>query len=319
MTIASRKLLSILTSMAVAVGLGLSAPAGAEELRIGYLAPLTGGLAQTASTCAMASCSTLSSMATSLAAWTSSSSSRTNRAKADVAVTKAKKLALQDKVQCSSAACWPRPATRLAGQHRTEDDVHSVNSGSGRPHAAPAQGVPVSGPHQLVEFATPTIRSGNGPATRATRRSSQSPLTTRSATRPSVASRRHSRIVRQDHQKIWPPLGAKDFGPFIPTIKGDTDAVFSLMVGPMPAQFIKQMRGAGFKKPIIGGGTSYDEFVLPFMGDEAIGDVSALHYSAALDTRRTSSSSKLIEPSSAKCRRTIRKTTIRPRNFWTRR
>jgi branched-chain amino acid transport system substrate-binding protein len=85
-------------------------------------------------------------------------------------------------------------------------------------------------------------------------------------------------------QKIWPPLGAKDFGPFIPTIKADTDAVFSLMVGPMPAQFIKQMRGAGFKKPIIGGGTSYDEFVLPFMGDEAIGDVSALHYSAALDT-----------------------------------
>ena len=56
------------------------------------------------------------------------------------------------------------------------------------------------------------------------------------------------------------------------------------MVGPMPAQFIKQMRGAGFKKPIIGGGTSYDEFVLPFMGDEAVGDVSALHYSAALQT-----------------------------------
>ena len=85
-------------------------------------------------------------------------------------------------------------------------------------------------------------------------------------------------------QKIWPPLGAKDFGPFIPTIKADADAVFSLMVGPMPAQFIKQMRGAGFKKPIIGGGTSYDEFVLPFMGDEAVGDVSALHYSAALQT-----------------------------------
>ena len=44
------------------------------------------------------------------------------------------------------------------------------------------------------------------------------------------------------------------------------------------------MRGAGYKKPIIGGGTSYDEFVLPFMGDEVIGDVSALQYSAALDT-----------------------------------
>ncbi len=35
---------------------------------------------------------------------------------------------------------------------------------------------------------------------------------------------------------------------------------------------------------MLGGGTSYDEFVLPFMGDETIGDVSALHYSAAITT-----------------------------------
>ena len=85
-------------------------------------------------------------------------------------------------------------------------------------------------------------------------------------------------------QKIWPPLGTKDFGPYIPTIKADADAIFSLMVGPMALQFPKQLRGAGIKKPILGGGTSYDEFVLPFMGDEVIGDVSALHYSAAIQT-----------------------------------
>jgi branched-chain amino acid transport system substrate-binding protein len=85
-------------------------------------------------------------------------------------------------------------------------------------------------------------------------------------------------------QKIWPPLGNKDFGPFIPTIKEDADAIFSLMVGPMAAQFPKQLRAAGYKKPILGGGTSYDEFALPFMGDEVVGDVSALQYSAALTT-----------------------------------
>ena len=85
-------------------------------------------------------------------------------------------------------------------------------------------------------------------------------------------------------QKIWPPLGTKDFGPFIPTIKGDADAVFSLMVGPMALQFPKQLRASGYKKPIIGGGTSYDEFALPFMGDEVVGDVSSLQYSAALTT-----------------------------------
>jgi branched-chain amino acid transport system substrate-binding protein len=85
-------------------------------------------------------------------------------------------------------------------------------------------------------------------------------------------------------QKIWPPLGTKDFGPYIPTFKDDADAVFSLMVGPMPLQFPKQLRASGWTKPIIGGGTSYDESVLPFMGDEVIGDVSALQYSAGLQT-----------------------------------
>src|SRR5580698_3852808 len=85
-------------------------------------------------------------------------------------------------------------------------------------------------------------------------------------------------------QKIWPPLGTKDFGPYIPTLKDDADAVFSLMVGPMALQFPKQLRQSGYTKPIVGGGTSYDEAALPFMGDEAIGDVSALQYSAGLQT-----------------------------------
>src|SRR5689334_3401754 len=85
-------------------------------------------------------------------------------------------------------------------------------------------------------------------------------------------------------QKIWPPIGTKDFGPYIPTIKQDADAIFTLMVGPMSLQFPKQLAAAGNQKPVIGGGTSYDEFVLPSMGDEVIGHVSPLMYSAAIDT-----------------------------------
>jgi branched-chain amino acid transport system substrate-binding protein len=85
-------------------------------------------------------------------------------------------------------------------------------------------------------------------------------------------------------QKIWPPLGTKDFGPYIPTIKQDADAIFTLMVGPMSLQFPKQLAASGNKKPVLGGGTSYDEFVLPSMGDEVVGHVSALQYSAAIDT-----------------------------------
>jgi branched-chain amino acid transport system substrate-binding protein len=85
-------------------------------------------------------------------------------------------------------------------------------------------------------------------------------------------------------QKIWPPLGTKDFGPYIPTIKADVDMIYTVMVGPMSLQFPKQLRAAGIKKPIAAGGTSYDEFALPFMGDEVIGDVSSLHYSASIQT-----------------------------------
>jgi hypothetical protein len=85
-------------------------------------------------------------------------------------------------------------------------------------------------------------------------------------------------------QKIWPPLGTNDFGPYIPTIKKDVDAIFTVLVGPMALQFPKQIAAAGIKKPVIGGGTSYDEFVLPSMGDEVIGHVSALQYSAAIDS-----------------------------------
>jgi len=87
-------------------------------------------------------------------------------------------------------------------------------------------------------------------------------------------------------QKIWPPLGTKDFGPYIPTLKRDADAIFTVMVGPMALQFPRQVQAAGVKTPLIGGGTSYDEFVLPSMGDEVLGHVSALQYSAALDTPR---------------------------------
>ena len=56
------------------------------------------------------------------------------------------------------------------------------------------------------------------------------------------------------------------------------------MVGPMSLQFPKQFRAAGLTIPLLGGGTSADEFALPFMSDDAIGYVTALQYSAALET-----------------------------------
>ncbi|OGL61510.1 MAG: hypothetical protein A3J27_10860 [Candidatus Tectomicrobia bacterium RIFCSPLOWO2_12_FULL_69_37] len=84
--------------------------------------------------------------------------------------------------------------------------------------------------------------------------------------------------------KVWPRLGTVDFGPYLPLIPRNADAVYALMVGPMSLAFPKQFKAAGFKMALLGGTTSTDEFILPNMGDEAIGYVTTSHYSAAIDT-----------------------------------
>ena len=282
---ASRKFQSILMGTAVAVGLGLSATAGAEELRIGYLAPLTGGLAQTGIDMRDGFLLYLDQHGNKLGGMDVKLIIEDEQGKGDVAVTKAKKLVLQDKVHMLIGGVLASTGYALA---------------------------PVS--TELKTMYIPSIPAADDLTQRQLKNFPYLIRTSWSSSQPNhplgqwACDQGYKKIVTiaADYafgyetvggfqkafedcggkiiQKIWPPLGAKDFGPFIPTIKADADAVFSLMVGPMPAQFIKQMRGAGFKKPIIGGGTSYDEFVLPFMGDEAVGDVSALHYSAALQT-----------------------------------
>jgi branched-chain amino acid transport system substrate-binding protein len=87
-------------------------------------------------------------------------------------------------------------------------------------------------------------------------------------------------------QKLWPPLGTTDFGPYLAQIKRDANAVFAVMVAASALRFPRQYQDAGLKArlPVIGGGTTFDEFVLPSLGDEAIGATTALIYSAAIDT-----------------------------------
>src|SRR4029078_5982557 len=96
MTRASRKLRSILIGTAVAVG--LSASVGAEELRIGYLAPLTGGLAQTGIDMRDGFLLYLDQHGNKLGGSDVKRIIEDEQGKDDVAVTKAKKLVLQDKV-----------------------------------------------------------------------------------------------------------------------------------------------------------------------------------------------------------------------------
>ena len=87
-------------------------------------------------------------------------------------------------------------------------------------------------------------------------------------------------------QKIWAPVSVHDFAPYLAQVSRDVDAVYALVLGRAALQFMRQYREFGLKDRVllIGGGTTTDEHVLPFMGDEALGVITALHYSAALPT-----------------------------------
>jgi branched-chain amino acid transport system substrate-binding protein len=87
-------------------------------------------------------------------------------------------------------------------------------------------------------------------------------------------------------QKLWVPLNVQDYGPYIGQIKKDADAVFVVALGRWTLLFAKEYAASGLRGriPLIAGGTYNDEHVLPQLGDESIGVVSAHHYSAVLDT-----------------------------------
>jgi branched-chain amino acid transport system substrate-binding protein len=87
-------------------------------------------------------------------------------------------------------------------------------------------------------------------------------------------------------QKLWAPLGNADYAPYITRLRRDVDAIYCVFSGGDALRFSKQFAESGLKEklPLIGGGTFTDEHVLRSMGDEVLGVVTALHYSAALAT-----------------------------------
>jgi branched-chain amino acid transport system substrate-binding protein len=267
--------------LALATGAG----AGAEELRIGFLAPTTGIFAAVGKDMVDGFQMYLDEVKGNFAGAPVKFIVEDEQGKPDVAVTKAKKLILQDKVHMLVGGLLASTGYALAPVSTSEKTLY----------ISPVAAADDLTQRQLDKFPY-FIRTG---------------WTSSQPSQPFgqwACDQGYKKIVTigADYafgyevvggfqkafedcggkviQKIWPPIGTKDFGPYIPTIKQDADAIFTLMVGPMSLQFPKQLAAAGNKKPVIGGGTSYDEFVLPSMGDEVIGHVSPLMYSAALDT-----------------------------------
>jgi branched-chain amino acid transport system substrate-binding protein len=277
----------MLIGACLAFAAGLAPAAAQEELRIGLIAPVTGPFAQVGTDMTNGFKMYLDEVNSNFAGAKVNLIIEDSQAKPDTAVTKAKKLILEDHVQLLVGGVLAPEGYALAPVSTAEktvyiasvpaaDDLTQRQLGnypyfirtswtSSQPHHPLGQWACDQGYKKIVAIAADyafgyEVVGGFQKAFEDC----------------------GGKII----QKIWPPLGTKDFGPYIPTIKDDADAVFSLMVGPMALQFPKQLRQSGFTKPIVGGGTSYDEAALPFMGDEAIGDVSALQYSAGLQTPR---------------------------------
>ncbi len=86
-------------------------------------------------------------------------------------------------------------------------------------------------------------------------------------------------------QKLWPPLNAPDYAPYLAQIKRDVDAIYMGFAGSNPLRFLKQFDEYGLKGKIavLGNTTSTDEGILKVMGEEAVGTFTAGWYAAGLD------------------------------------
>lgn len=103
-------------------------------------------------------------------------------------------------------------------------------------------------------------------------------------------------------QKIWVPLNAMDFGPYLTQIRRDVDAVGAVFAAGQAIRFVKQYGEQGLKArlPLIGTGVMTDEHALRAMGDEALGVISVLHWSPVLDNPANREFMRLAEAKLAK-------------------
>jgi branched-chain amino acid transport system substrate-binding protein len=85
-------------------------------------------------------------------------------------------------------------------------------------------------------------------------------------------------------QKLWVPLNALDFAPYLSQVPRDVDAICAVFVAGQAVRFVKQYGESGLagKVPLIGTGVMTDESALRGMGDEAVGIVGSLLWSPTL-------------------------------------
>ncbi len=85
-------------------------------------------------------------------------------------------------------------------------------------------------------------------------------------------------------KETWTPQTTNDFSPYLSQIPRNVDAVVCSFSGSTAINFFRQYKAFGLTMPLVCQGNATDESTLAATGPAAIGVVTALHYSAALDT-----------------------------------
>jgi len=283
----AKRLSRLMLGSCLALGAGSIPIAGAEEIRIGFLAPTTGIFAQVGKDMVDGFQMYLDEVKGDFGDAKIKFIVEDEQGKPDTAVTKAKKLILQDKVQFFVGGLLASTGYALAPVSTSEKTVY-ISS--------------VAAADDLTQRDLPKypyfIRTG---------------WTSSQPSHPFgqwACDQGYKKIVAigadyafgyevvggfqrsfeeaggQIIQKLWAPLGTSDLAPYITQLKRDADAAFIIVVAASALRFPAQYRDAGLlgRLPVIGGAVIVDESILPSFGDEALGYVTPLMYSAALDT-----------------------------------
>ena len=181
---------------AIAFGAALAAPAHSEELRIGFIAPMTGIFAQIGK-----------DMVNGFQLYLDEHGGKLGGADVKLLVEDSAGKPDTARHQSQEAGAARQGADvhgrtagldRLrfgAGQHQRKDALHLAHFGGRRSDPTPAREISVFHPHRLDLVAAARMPSASGPATKATKKSSPSPPTMPSAMSRSAASRRRSRTA----------------------------------------------------------------------------------------------------------------------------
>ena len=207
---------------AIAFGAALAAPAQAEELRIGFIAPMTGIFAQVGKDMVNGFQLYLDEHGGKLGGVDVKLIVEDRQGKPDTGVTKAKKLVLQDKVQMFIGGVLASTGYALAPVSTSEKTVYisSIPAADDLTQRQARQ-ISVSDPHRLVLVAAARTPIGQWACDQGYKK-----IVTVGADyafgyeQVGGFQKAFEDCGGKIIQKIWPPLGTKDFGPFIPTHQG---------------------------------------------------------------------------------------------------